>query len=277
MYRLYNFSRAQPVILLATVYLFAMVMTAIIAPLIAPYDPNAIASSERLQSPRGTHWFGTDHFGRDIFSRVLYGTRVSLLAAAWISCYTLAFGLVLGLSSGYFTPSRHVLMRIVDALMAFPSIMLALVFRTIFGPGLHSIVLALGIAYTPTTARLVFGSALAIREKDYVDSARAIGASHFRILGRYLLPNLASPLIVQTTYVFAISLIGAAAMDFLGVGLPPYIPSWGGMLSEGRVYMTLAPWIMTMPGVFIVLTVLSVNVLGDALRDRLDPRLSRLR
>lgn len=254
-----------------------ILLLAILAPFVSPYDPQLIVPADRLQSPNFAHWFGTDHFGRDIFSRVLYGAQLSLIVGLSIATLSATMGVLLGASSAYFTAFGLVVMRLVDALMAFPEIMLALALMAIVGQAsLVNVIIALGVVYAPRMARTAYGLSLRIREFAYIEAAQAIGATHLRILVRHIIPNLVSPIIVQSTFTCALAILGAASLDFLGVGVPPYVPSWGTMVSEGRIYITRAPWITVFPGVFILLLVLSLNLLGDALRDALDPRLRKL-
>jgi peptide/nickel transport system permease protein len=257
-------------------WLILLTFIAIAAPVITVYPPLKINPSVRLLSPCPEHWFGTDSFGRDVFSRTVYGTRQTLLAGASIVGFSLFFGVLFGAVSGYFRGLGTVIMRIMDILMAFPDIMLALALMAIFGRGLFNVIIAIGIVFTPRVARITYGLTLEIMENTYVEAARALGVPSWRILTRYIILNALSPIIVQASFTFAFCIIAVASLDFLGVGVPPYIPSWGGIVSEGRTYLTRAPWIMTFPGLAIVITTLSLNLVGDALRDALDPRLRKL-
>jgi len=268
--------RRKPTVF-ALVLLLALVFIAVVSPWIAPYPADALQLSQRLQSPRSEHPFGTDHFGRDILSRTLIGSRITFLLGISISVFALVFGVPIGIVSGYFDRVGLVVMRLIDALMAFPAIILALAFMAIFGkPGVLNVIIALGLVWTPQMVRVVYSSTLSVREAGYIEAARALGTGTPRILLWHVAPNLLSPVIVQATFSFALSILGAAALDFLGVGVPPTVPSWGTMMNEGRMYVVRAPWIILFPGIFLALTVLSFNLLGDALRDRLDPRLRRL-
>jgi peptide/nickel transport system permease protein len=228
--------------------------------------------AERLQGPSAAHWFGTDHFGRDLFSRIVYGARLTLIGGMGVVLYSVLLGVLIGVLSGYFRPFGFVAMRLVDVLMSFPSLLLALAFIAILGPGLANVIIAVGLNFLTRTARIIFGLTLKLKEEVFVEAIRSIGASTSRILFRHILPNLMSPLIVQATFTFAFSLLQIASLDFLGVGVPPQIPSWGNMVSEGRIYITRAPGVLLFPGIFIVLTVLAFNLVGDVLRDNLDPR-----
>lgn len=258
----------------AIIILTAVTLVAVLSPRLVPYDPYQMNSQHRLLSPRRAHLFGTDSFGRDVLSRCLVGTRTSLTIGAAVAIMSLILGIPIGMMSGYFSPLGLVLMRLVDALMAFPSIMLALAFMAIMGrPGMVNVILAIGMVYIPRMARLVYSSTLVLRDIPYVEAARAVGASTARILIWHILVNLLSPVVVQSTFTFAFSVLEAAALDFLGVGVPPEVPSWGGMINEGRLFIILAPWMVVFPGAFLAVTVLALNLLGDALRDLLDPRL----
>ncbi len=266
----------RKVAFMALSFMVLLVICAVFSPLLTAYDPLRINPVVRLLPPSMEHILGTDSFGRDVFSRTIYGTRQTLITGASIVGFSVFFGVLIGAMSGYFRPLGSVLMRLMDILMSFPDIMLALALMAIFGRGLFNVIIAIGIVFTPRIARLMYGLTLEIRETTYVESARALGVSHWRIITHYIIINALSPIIVQASFTFAFCIIAVASLDFLGVGVPPYIPSWGGIVSEGRTYLTRAPWIMTFPGIAIVLTTLSLNLVGDALRDALDPRLRRL-
>lgn len=264
----------RKVVIFALSLLFCLVLISILAPVISPFDPQELDPMNRLQSPNSSHWFGTDSFGQDVLSRVLWGARLSLLTGTAITSIALICGIPLGVISGYYTKLGLILMRVVDGLMAFPSIMLALAFMAILGkPGLINVIIAVGTVYTPRMARIIYGSTLQLRESGYVEAARALGAGDLRILLRHIVINLLSPVIVQATFTFAFSMLEVAVLDFLGVGVPPHIPSWGTMINEGQVFIQRAPWVIIFPGIFLALTVLSLNLVGDALRDQLDPKL----
>lgn len=252
--------------------LVLILVLALFSPLIATHDPMGLNPAERLQGPSVAHWFGTDHFGRDLFSRIVYGARLTLVSGSGVVLYSVFFGILIGVLSGYYTQFGFVAMRLVDVVMSFPALLLALALLAILGPGLLNVIIAVGLNFLTRTARIIFGLTLKIREEVFVEAIRSIGASNLRILARHILPNLMSPLIVQATFTFAFSLLQMASLDFLGVGVPPQVPSWGNMISEGRIYITRAPGVLLFPGVFIVLTVLAFNLVGDVLRDNLDPR-----
>ncbi len=252
-----------------------MIIFAIFAPLIAPYDPQGMNPMDKLRPPEAKHLFGTDNFGRDIFSRAVYGARTSLIGSAGVIVFSMSFGVLIGVASGYFRRIEPYLMRLIDVLMAFPSLLLALVLVSILGRGMVNVILAVGATYLTRTTRIVYGLTLKLREEPYIEAAISAGVRRTDIIFRHILPNMMSPLIVQATFTFAFSLLDMAALDFLGLGIPPSIPSWGNMLSEGRMYLTRAPWLLIFPGACIVLTVLSFNLAGDVLRDRLDPHFRR--
>jgi peptide/nickel transport system permease protein len=244
----------------------------VLAPLIAG-NPVYMDVAARLGAPSTAHWFGTDDLGRDVFSRVVYGARLSLVVGVAVVSLAFAAGLTAGLLAGYFRALDNPIMRVMDGLMAFPAIILAIALMASLGPSVLNVIIAIGVVYTPRVARVVRGSVLVIRETAYVEAARALGVSDAGLLARHILPNCLSPVIVQGSFVFAAAVLTEAALSFLGVGVPPYVPSWGNMLSEGRLYLHQAPWLVLYPGVAIMLTILGLNVLGDAVRDLLDPRL----
>lgn len=267
------FGKRKMALVASFVLTLILLMTAL-APFIAPYDPGKLNVRNRLEAPSITHPFGKDHFGRDVFSRVIFGARITLLLGLSIALFAVIFGLPLGVLSGYFDKVGLIVMRIVDASMAFPAIMMALALMTILGGrGIVNVIIAVGIVWAPRMVRTVYSSTLSIREETYVEASRALGASSTRILVRHIVINLLSPVIVQATFTFAFSIMEVAALNFLGVGIPPYIPSWGGMMSQARNYIQVAPWIILFPGLFLAISVLSFNLIGDAIRDGLDPKL----
>ena len=245
---------------------------AVTAPLIAPYDPLEIDPSMRLTEPGWQYLFGTDHFGRDTLSRCIFGARMALIIGLGTVLVSLSLGGLIGMLSAYFTRLGHLLMRIVDILMAFPALLLALVLMTLLERSVMNTIIVIGIVYTTTTARIIFGMVLKLKNEVFIDAAICSGAGHASILFRHILPNLVSPLLVQASFIFAFAQLQAAALDFLGLGLPPEIPSWGNMLAESRVYVTRASWLLIYPGLLIILSVFSMNLVGDAARDSIDPR-----
>src|SRR6266540_675519 len=254
--------------------LVAIVLLAVVAPLIAPFDPIRIDPVRQLYSPGLPYIFGSDQYGRDVFSRVVFGARISLTVGPIAVAIALLPGVTLGLLAGYYGRwVDGVLMRIVDVMLAFPGILLALGIVAVLGPSLQSLMVAVGISSIPTYARLTRGSVLAARENLYVDAARVIGATDPAILVRHILPNVVAPIIVVATLGVGSAILVAATLSFLGLGSQPPTPEWGRMLSEGRQYLREQWWIATFPGLAIMLTVLALNTLGDGLRDALDPRL----
>jgi peptide/nickel transport system permease protein len=254
--------------------LFGLVLIgALFADLLVTADPNAISFRNKFKPP-GSEWiFGTDNFGRSQWSRVLMGAQLSLLIGFGVVMLNLVFGTLMGAIAGYFRRLDNVLMRIMDAFMAFPVILLAIGITAALGPGSVNAVIALAAVYTPRTARIVRASVLVIREAQYVEAARAMGATHARIVFKHVLPNCLAPLIVQLTFIFAYSVLSEAVLSFLGLGAEPPTPTWGNIISEGRQYIREAPWITLIPGLALAMTVLGLNLLGDGLRDVLDPRL----
>jgi peptide/nickel transport system permease protein len=252
--------------------MLGVLIVGVLAPVLAG-DPLRIDVARRLTAPGQAHWFGTDDVGRDVWSRVVYGARLSLLVGAAVVMLSFVMGLACGLTAGYYRRLDNVVMRVMDGLMAFPAIILAIALMASLGPSVLNVIVAIGIVYAPRVARIVRGSVLVIRETSYVEAARALGASDVVVIARHVLPNCLSPVIVQASFVFAAAVLTEAALSFLGVGVPPYIPSWGNILAEGRLYLQQAPWLVLYPGAAIMLTIFGLNLLGDGLRDLLDPRL----
>ena len=263
---------ARPIALAGLGVLLATVLAAAFAPWLSPYDPYAIDPMIRLTPPNAIHWFGTDQFGRDTLSRTIHSARMALLIGSGVVVFALATGVPAGVLSALFPRLGHLLMRMVDVLMAFPTLLLALGLIVILGPSVANVILAIGLGYMTTTTRIVYGLTLRLRAETYVEASRSMGAGTAWLITRHILPNLVSPLLVQASFVFAFAQLGAASLDFLGLGAPPEIPSWGNMLAESRTFITRAPWLLFFPGMMIVATAFSLNLVGDALRDRLDPR-----
>lgn len=265
----------HPVGLVGLALVLLLIVLAIAAPLFAPFDPLA-QPSKRLLPPGGQHLLGTDEFGRDVLSRIIYGTRVSFQVGVISVGIALLIGGTLGLLSGYYTGLvDSLLMRLVDIMFAFPSVILIIAISGVLGPSMTTAMMAIGIVYSPIFARIVRGPTLVIMQQQYVEGARAIGAGRIWIMLRYVLPNIAAPVIIQTTLSFSTAILSEATLSFLGLGTQPPDPSWGTMLGSGRKFMELAPWVAVYPGLAIALAVLGLNLLGDALRDALDPRLRR--
>ena len=263
-------------IALAGAVLMAMVVIiAALAPVISG-NPTHMDVAARLSPPSRVHWFGTDDVGRDVWSRVMYGARLSLGVGTAVVLLSFAAGVACGLIAGYYRHLDNVVMRVMDGLMAFPAIVLAIALMASLGPSVLNVVIAIAVVYSPRVARMVRGSVLVIRETAYVEAARALGAADLMLIRRHVLPNCLSPVIVQGSFVFAAAVLTEAALSFLGVGVPPYVPSWGNILAEGRLYITQAPWLVLFPGAAIMLTILGLNLFGDGLRDLLDPKIRGL-
>jgi len=272
--RLQEFGRRHPTVVASTAVLLLLIILTIAAPYLSS-DPLDISPRNRLKAPSTEHWFGTDNMGRDVYSRTLHGGRISLTVGLGVAVIATFIGLVVGLLSGYSRPVDAVMMRFMDGLMAIPEILLAITFVAVTSASIQNVIMAIAIPEIPRVARLVRSIVLMIREQPYVEAAVSIGTSLPKILLRHVLPNTVAPLLVQGTYVFASAVITEALLGFIGAGTPPEIPSWGNIMSDGRIYFQMAPWIIFIPGTFLTLAVLAVNVLGDGLRDMLDPRLAR--
>lgn len=267
--------RRHPIILIGLSLLTVMILVAIFAPFITPYDPIRINPTARLKPPSAEHWFGTDQLGRDVFSRVIYGGRVSLMVGFSVALLSTIVGLAIGLATGFLRHVDAIVMRIMDGLMAIPSILLAIALISLSKSSIENVIIAITIPEIPRMVRLVRSVVLALREQMFVDAAISLGARLPRLLWVHIMPNTVAPLIVQATYVCASAIIIEAILSFLGAGTPPDVPSWGNMMAEGRSYALIAIWLLLFPGIFLSVVVLSVNLLGDGLRDTLDPRLRR--
>lgn len=263
-----------PVLLSLTV-LGVVLLMAILAPWLSPYEPTAINPATRLKGISAEHWLGTDAYGRDVFSRVLYGARVSLLVGAGAAVLSIVLGLVIGVVAGYFKWVDAIVMRIMDGIMAIPGILLAIALVSLSGSSILTVLIAITIPEIPRVVRLVRSVILSVRNEPYVEAAIALGTPTFTLMRIHLVPNTLAPLIVQGTYVFASAILTEAILSFLGAGVPPATSSWGNVMAEGRAFFQLLPGLVLYPGLLLSLTVLSVNILGDALRDALDPRMAQ--
>jgi peptide/nickel transport system permease protein len=265
----------RKLVLAGAAILVVVTLLALFAPWITPYGPMAMKISDRLQSPRLAHWFGTDELGRDVYSRVLYGAQISMTVGLLATALSVLLGAALGVVSGYFGRTLDlVLQRVVDAWLAFPGLVMVIVLLVLLGPGLASVILALGLSQAFPQSRIIRSATLVVREHAYIEASRASGASHARVLLRHVLPNIVAPIIVSASSYISFVILVEAAVSFLGYGVPPPRPSWGGMLSAtGRSYMVRAPWLSIFPGLALTLAIVAFNILGDALRDLLDPRL----
>ena len=260
---------------LGAVLLIFIGLTALFAPLLFTIDPTTLNPIARLRAPSRELWFGSDMYGRDIYSRTVYGCQVSLVVGLSVATLSVAIGLVIGLVAGYLRWLDAIVMRIMDGIMAIPGILLAIALLALAGASLGTVILAITVPEIPRVVRLVRGVVLGIREEPYIEAAISLGTRTPKLLVRHVLPNIVAPLIVQGTYVCASAIILEAILSFLGAGIPPETPSWGNIMAEGRTYFQIAPWIIFFPGLYLAITVLGVNVLGDGLRDMLDPRLAR--
>ena len=266
---------ARRSVLIALVIFAAIVALCALAPLIAPADPARMSVRARLTPPGGAFLLGADAFGRDVFSRLLFAGRVSLTIGLGVAAFSALAGIVLGLAAGFFRRLDAPLSRLVDAMMAFPDILLAIALVSILGGTMTNVIIALSIVYTPRIARIVRASTLVIRELPYVEAAAALGSSTFTIMTTHVLRNILSPIIVQATFIFAYAMLAEAGLSFLGVGVDPSIPTWGTMVNEGRQYIDQAAYLIVFPGLAVSISVLSLQIIGDGLRDALDPRLAK--
>ena len=257
------------------IVLVIFVLLALLAPWIAPYSPSKLSVVNRLKPPGEMFWFGTDEFGRDVFSRTIYAGRLSLLVGGAVVVLSALIGVTLGLLAGFFRALDTPIARLIDAMMAFPDILLAIALVAALGPSLVTVIVALSIVYAPRLARIVRASTLVIRELPYVEAAKSMGISTFHIMTRHVLRNLVSPILVQGTFLFASAMLAEAGLSFLGLGVSPEIPTWGTMIAGGRQYIGQADWMTYFPGFAIILSVLSLQLVGDGLRDTLDPRLRK--
>jgi peptide/nickel transport system permease protein len=273
--RIRTFIRRHPTIALGGFLLFVMVFLAVFAPWLGTSDPQALAPARRVRPPSEAHWFGTDMLGRDVYSRVVYGARVSLIVGISVAFLASIAGLTIGLVSGFIRAFDGVIMRIMDGLMSIPPILLAIALMALTRGSVQNVIIAITIAEIPRVSRLVRGVVLSLREQPYVEAAIAAGTTTPRIIWRHILPNTLAPLTVQATYIAASAMITEAILSFIGAGTPPIIPSWGNVMAEGRALWQVAPYIVFFPAVFLSITVLAVNLLGDGLRDALDPRLAK--
>ena len=260
--------------LVGGVVLLALTLLAIFAPAVAPADPILVASVQRLLPPSRAHLFGTDELGRDVLSRIIFGARISMTVGLISVGVALVIGVTLGLVSGYVGGwVDNLIMRFIDVLLAFPGILLAIVIAGTLGPGLRNVMIAVGIFSVPTYARVVRATTLSVKEQEYIEALRALGASDGRIMLRHILPNVSAPVIVLSTLGVATAILSAAGLSFVGLGAQPPTPEWGSMLSQARPYLRYEWWMATFPGLAIAVTVLAINLVGDGLRDALDPRL----
>ena len=270
-----GFLASTPIIAAATVLLGLIVLVAILAPLLAPHDPQLLAPAQRLNPSTALHWLGTDGYGRDVLSRIIYGGRISLIIGVGAAIFSIAIGLIIGLVSGFFKWVDAVMMRVMDGLMAIPSVLLAIAVVSLSGASVLTVLIAITIPEIPRVARLVRSVVLSAREEPYVEAAISVGSSLPKIMWRHLMPNTIAPLIVQGTYVCASAILTEAILSFLGTGINPETPTWGNIMAEGRAYFQIKPSLIFWPGLLLSIAILSINLIGDAARDALDPKMKQ--
>jgi peptide/nickel transport system permease protein len=273
--RAMTFVRRHPSIVIGGVLLGAMVFIAIFAPYLGTVDPTALAPAKRTRAPSALYWFGTDMLGRDVYSRVMYGARVSLIVGFSVAALSSIIGSFIGLVSGFMRALDSIVMRVMDGLMSIPPILLAIALMALTRASVQNVIIAISVAEFPRVSRLIRGVVLSLREQPFVEAAVASGTRLPMIIIKHILPNTLAPLMVNATFICASAMITEAALSFIGAGTPPIIPSWGNIMAEGRALWQVKPYIVFFPAVFLSITVLSVNLLGDGLRDALDPRLAK--
>jgi len=265
----------NPVMGLGIVVVIIFVIIAFAAPVITPVGPKDVNTINRLQPPNTEHWFGTDTLGRDVFTRTVYGTRISLLVGFSVAVITMVFGTMIGIIVGYFRKIDAILMRVMDGLMAIPTLLLAIALVAAIGASVQNVIISLVLVETPILSRLIRASTLSLREQIFVEAARSIGANPIRVMALHIFPNTIAPLIVQGTYICATAILIEAGLSFLGAGTSPENASWGNMIAQGRSYIEIAVWMITFPGIALTVAILGINLAGDGLRDALDPKLAR--
>jgi peptide/nickel transport system permease protein len=273
--QVWRYVRRHPTIAVGGVLFLLMLAMAVLAPWLGTVDPQALAPVKRLKWPSSQYWFGTDMLGRDVYSRTVYGARVSLTVGISVALASTGLGLAIGVVTGFSRWTDAIVMRIMDGLMSIPPVLIAIALMALTRASLQNVVVAITIAEVPRVTRLVRGVVLILREQPYVEAAQASGTSFLRILSRHIVPNTMAPLLVQGTFIAASAMITEAILSFLGAGTPPNIPSWGNIMAEGRSLFQVAYYIVLFPGIMLSITVLAINLLGDGLRDALDPRLAR--
>jgi peptide/nickel transport system permease protein len=273
--RAMTFVRRHPTIVLGGSLLLIMILIAIFAPYLGTVDPTALAPAKRTREPSALHWFGTDMLGRDVYSRVIYGSRISLIVGFSVALIASAIGTFIGLVSGFIRVLDSIIMRVMDGLMSIPPILLAIALMALTRASVQNVVIAISVAEFPRVSRLIRGVVLSLREQPFVEAATASGTRVPMIIIKHILPNTLAPLMVNATFICASAMLTEAALSFIGAGTPPIVPSWGNIMAEGRALWQVKPYIVFFPAVFLCITVLSVNLLGDGLRDALDPRLAK--
>ena len=273
--RVGGFVRRHPTIVAGGLLIGVMVVVALAAPVLTRYDPTAIAPAQRIRDPSAAHWFGTDMLGRDIYARTIYGARISLLVGFAVALLASAIGTLVGVVSGFVRALDGVIMRVMDGIMSIPPILLAIALMALTRASVQNVIIAISVTEFPRVARLVRGIVLSLREQPYVEAALAAGTRLPLIIWRHIIPNTVAALMVQATFICASAMITEAILSFIGAGTPPTVPSWGNIMAEGRALWQIKPFIVFFPAVFLSVTVLAVNLLGDGLRDALDPRLAK--
>jgi peptide/nickel transport system permease protein len=273
--RVMTFVRRNPTIVLGGTLLLVMVLIAILAPYLGTVDPTALAPAKRTREPSAQYWFGTDMLGRDVYSRVIYGARISLIVGFAVAAVASILGTFIGLVSGFIRGADAIMMRVMDGLMSIPSILLAIALMALTRASVQNVIVAISVAEFPRVSRLIRGVVLSLREQPYVEAATASGTRVPMIIIKHILPNTLAPLMVNATFICASAMLTEAALSFIGAGTPPIVPSWGNIMAEGRALWQVKPYIVFFPAVFLCVTVLAVNLLGDGLRDALDPRLAK--
>lgn len=273
--KLFKFARRHPSVFTGAAILVVIVVLTALAPFIASHDPQEIDPMMRLRGFSAEHWLGTDALGRDVWSRAIYGGRVSLVVGLIVALFATSIGLLVGLISGFNRIADAILMRVMDGLMAIPAILLAVALMAVARASVGTVIFAITVVEVPRVARLVRSVVLSIREQAYVEAATVVGSRFWRTIWRHVLPNTLAPLTVQATYICAAAILIESLLSFLGAGTPPAVPSWGNIMAEGRTYFQISPWLILTPGLFLAATVLAVNLMGDGLRDMLDPAISR--
>lgn len=271
----YQFLKQHPMILVGGSLVMLLVLMAVFAPWLGTKDPTALSPILRTRAPSEQHWFGTDLLGRDVYSRVVYGARVSLIVGFSVAFLASLIGTIIGLTAGFVRWVDAIVMRIMDGLMSIPTILLAIALIAVTRASLQNVIIAITVAEIPRVVRLVRSLVLTLREQSYVEAAVASGASRFRIIVRHVFPNTVAALTVQATYICGVAILAEASLSFIGAGVPPSIPSWGNIMAEGRALWQIKPYLIAFPAVFLSVTILAINLLGDGLRDAVDPRMSK--
>lgn len=267
--------KQHPTVAVGSLLVFGLALMAVLAPWLGTTDPTAISPIHRTRAPSAQFWFGTDLLGRDVYSRVIYGARVSLIVGFSVALLSTLFGVIIGLAAGFVRWVDAVVMRIMDGFMSIPTILLAIALIAVTRASLQNVIIAITIAETPRVVRLVRGLVLSLREQPYVEAAVAAGASRMRIVVRHIFPNTLAALMVQATYICGVAILAEASLSFIGAGVPPSVPSWGNIMAEGRALWQIKPHLIAFPAIFLSITILAINMLGDGLRDAVDPRMAK--